>query len=90
MVAKVTAREVVHHQIQVVFILECVLHIDEVLITQLRKDSSLIHDRTNRAFVDYSGLGHLLHCELSFRVPDLPNFAETALTDAANQLEVSS
>jgi hypothetical protein len=84
MISQVTSREVVHDQVNILSVLECVIHVHDERVIQLCEDLPFIHDTLKTALSQYSGLGHLLHsilllCLFAFY---LPNLAKTSLADA--------
>ena len=92
MVPEVTTREQVHHQVEVLPVLEGVVHVDEEgVVLELGQDAPLAHHRLHAPLRQDAGLAHLLHGEhvgvLGSFVLDLPHFAEAALSDALFVLE---
>lgn len=83
-VPKVSAREVVHYQVQVLTVLKRKLHVYNVHILKLCKNLSLINHGLDRAFGNNSGLGHLFHgIGLGFALSvDFPDFSKAAFADA--------
>ena len=89
-ITEVTPREHVHHQIQVVSILEGVVHVDDEWVVELCEDLPLVHHRFNAPLCDDAGLGHFLHriCLLGLLTLDLPDLPEAALPDAVLVVEI--
>ena len=89
-ITEVTPREHVHHQIQVVSILEGVVHVDDEWVVELCEDLPLVHHRFDAPFRDDAGLGHFLHriCLLGLLTLDLPDLSEAALPDAVLVVEI--
>lgn len=89
MVAQVAAVEQVHDQVQVVAVLEGVVHVDQERTVQLREDLALVHDRLDAALGEDARLAHFLHgvVGLELLALDLPHLAEAALADAVQVLE---
>ena len=84
MVAEVAARQQVHHQVQVLAVLEGVVHVHQKRTVQESQDLAFVHHGLHAPLRQDSGLVHLLHCvDLPvLLVLNLPDFAETSLADA--------
>ena len=83
-VTEITARQIVHNQIEVLSVLERIVHVDDEQILKLGEDLPLVNDRLDTALGDDPRLGHLLHSVvlLGFLTLDSPYLAETSFTDA--------
>ena len=84
MIPEVTTWEVVHDKVEVLTVLEGVVHVDNEGVLELCQDLSLIDHRLHTTLCDDSCLAHLLHGEvllglLAFYSPYL---AKAALTNA--------
>ena len=89
MVAQVSSAQKIHHQVQVLSVLESILHVhyktvsvtNNLLVLQLCQNFSFIENRIDAAFVQNAGLGHFLHGEeLSvFLALNLPDFSKATL-----------
>ena len=84
MIAQIAASEIVHHQIQVLAVLECKVHVDQKGALELRKDLPLVDDGFDRALGDDAGLTHFLQGKHLVRLAPLhlPHLAEAALSNA--------
>ncbi len=84
MVTEISTCQQVHDQVQVLAILERVVHIDDERVLELRQDLSLVHHRLNAALVKDAGFGHLFHgiYSLYFLAFNLPYLSESAFADA--------
>ena len=84
MVTEITARQIVHDQIEVLSVLERVVHVDDEHILKLREDLPLVDNRFDTALGDDPRLGHLLHgvVLLGFLTLDSPHLTEASLPDA--------
>lgn len=92
MVAEVAAREQVHDEVQVLPVLEGVVHIDqERMMLELGEDAPLAHDRLDAPLRQDPCLAHLLHGKhlnmLQALVLYLPHLAKAAFADAFLVLE---
>lgn len=90
-VAQITTRKVIHYQVEVFTVLECVVHIDDEEVVQLFKNLAFVDHGLNAALGNYASFGHFFHCVvlllfLSLNSPDLP---KSALTNAEVVDEVS-
>lgn len=83
-VPQVAAREVVHHQVEVLTILECIVHVDNEQVLELGKDLSLVDDWLDGPLGNNARLGHLLHgvVLLRFLALHAPHLSEATLADA--------
>ena len=90
-VAEIPSGQVVHHQIQILTILECVVHVDNVRIMELGEDLALVHDGLETSLGEYACFGHLLHSVLLLGLLplDLPHLPKTSLPDAVLVREVA-
>ena len=84
MIPQVTPREVVHDQVKVLSILECVIHVDDKRVIELCEYLSLIHNTFETAFRQDARFGHFLHgiLLLVLFALDFPDLAEAAFPDA--------
>ncbi len=82
-ISEVATGQHVHHQIQVVSILERVVHVDDEGVVQLCEDLPLVHNRFDAPLSDDACFGHFLHriCLLCLLTLDLPDFSEATLPD---------
>lgn len=89
-ITKVASREHVHHQIQIVSILERVVHVDDERVVELCEDLPLVHHRFDAPLRDDACLGHFLHRIRLLRLLtlDLPDLAEATLPDAVLVVEI--
>jgi len=83
-VAQVSSTEVVHDQVNIVSVLEGVVHIDKEDVVQLRQMLPFAHDTLHRPFSDNPRFTHLFHGKLllGLLLLDLPDLAEAAFADA--------
>lgn len=83
-VAQVSARQVVHDEVEVLAVLERVVHVHDERVFQLRQDLPLVYHRLDTALGDDTCLAHLFHGEVLFGLfaLDSPDLAEAALADA--------
>ena len=83
-VAEVAATEVVHDQVEVLAVLERIVHVHDEGVLELRKDLSLVDHRLDAPLRDDPRLAHLFHREelLGFLAFDEPHFAEASFADA--------
>lgn len=90
MVAQVPSIQQVHHQIEVLSVLEGVVHVDDLRVIEAAEDLLLVHDRLDAALCDNASLGHLLHrvMLLSLLALDSPHLAEASLSDAIEVGEI--
>lgn len=74
----------VHHQVEVLSVLESCLHVDDEGKTYLRKYFPFVEDRVNASFVENSGFGHFLHSEklLVFFALYLPNLSKSSFSNS--------
>lgn len=89
-VPQVAASEVVHHQVQVVFVLKGVVHVDNEGAVQDREDTAFVHDRLDGPLENDPSLGHFFQSEqlLGLFALHFPDFAEAPLADAFEPREV--
>ena len=90
-VSKVSSRQVVHADVQVVFVLECEVHVDYELMFKFCKDRSLVNDRVDASFGKNAGLCHFFHGidAIVLLHGYLPNFPEATLSDAVRKDELA-
>jgi hypothetical protein len=90
MVPEVSSIQQIHHQIQVLSVLESIVHIDQEGVVELGEYLSLVHNRLDTALGDDPGFRHLLHSVLllGLLAVDLPDLPEAALSDAVLVVEV--
>ena len=83
MVAEIAARQVVHDQVEVLSVLEGVIHVHYKRVLQLCQNLSLVDYRLDTALCYDSSLAHFFHGEvlLSFFSFDSPYFAKATLAD---------
>ena len=91
-VTEVAAGEQVHDEVEVLPVLEGVVHVDEEgVVLQLGQDAPLAHHGLHASLGQDPSLAHLLHGEhlwvLGPLVLDLPNLTEAALSNALLVLE---
>lgn len=91
MVSQIASREQIHYQIQVLSVLESVVHVDNEGVVELGENLPLIHDRLDTSFSYNTRLVHLFHgigllCFLSL---NFPNFAKSSFTNTVKVVEVS-
>lgn len=89
-IAEVTPRHQVNHQVQVFLIFESVLHVDQERVVQLYQKLLLIEDRVHRSLHDDACFRHFLHgVELAlFAMFYLPHFAEAAPSYHITEVEM--
>lgn len=89
-ITEIATRQHVHHQIQVVPILEGIVHVDNEWVVELCKDLPLVHHRFDAPLSDDACLRHFLHriCLLGLLTLDLPDLPEAALPDAVLVVEI--
>jgi hypothetical protein len=61
MVSQITSLHQVDHQVNVVSILESVVHIDQERMVELRQKFLLIHNRVDTPLTNDTGFSHLFH-----------------------------
>ena len=88
-VAEISAVEVIHHEIEVLLILEGVGDVDKEGVHQFAEEFLLVHHGSHRLLVYYLHFAHLFHREhllvlLSLHLPHLP---EPSLTDWVQHVE---
>lgn len=90
MVAQITPGEHVHHKIEVLPILESIVHVDDEGVVELCENLPLVHYRLDTTLGDYTRFRHLFHGVglLSLLTLDLPHLAKTTLADAKLVVEV--
>jgi hypothetical protein len=90
-VPQISSIEQVHHQVQILSILEGIVHVHDEGVVQLRQNLPFIHDRLYTSLRYNSGFGHLLHgvLLLGLLAFNLPNLAEATLADAVQVCEVA-
>ena len=83
-VPQVSPWEVIHNQVQIFAVLECILHINDVNVLKLCKDLSFIDDGLDWPFGDDACFWHFFHRKwLSlFLALNLPDFTEAAFANA--------
>ena len=83
-VAQITTGEVVHDEVEIVAVLERIVHVHEERVLQLRQDLTLVDDGLDAALGDDASLAHFLHCEelLGFLALHTPHFSEAAFANA--------
>lgn len=88
-VTEVPAREQVHHQVQVVPILERVRHVDDEGMSEVGKDAPFVDNGTLATFGNDPRLRHLLQSVklLAVLLLHLPHLAEPAPSDHVVELE---
>lgn len=62
-VSQVSAGEKIHNQVEVVSILEAIVHVDEERVFELRQQVPFVHDGIDAALGYYLCLGHFFHGE---------------------------
>lgn len=90
MVTKITTRQKVHHQVQIISVLKGIVHVNDEGVVELGEDLAFIHNRLDTAFCEYACLGHLLHRVKLFALflLNLPHFSKTTFTNAVLVREV--
>lgn len=91
-VPEVASRQQVHDQVEILSVLEGIVHVDEEwMVFQLGENPALTHDGLDASLGQNSRLAHLFHREhvrvLRPLVLHLPDFAEAALAYALLVLE---
>lgn len=89
-VSQVSAVDVVHDEVEILSVLEGVVHVDEEWVADPGEQVAFVHDRVDGLLHDDLGLVHLLHREdlLALLGLHLPHLAEAALADGVDGLEV--
>ena len=89
-ITEIASRQHVHHKVQVVSILKCVVHVHDEWVVKLGEDLSLVHHRFDAPLRDDACLGHFLHrvCLLGLLSLDLPDLPKAALPDRIVILEI--
>ena len=89
-ITEVASGQHVHYQIQVVSILERVVHIDDEGVVQLCEDLPLVHHRFDAPLRDDACFRHFLHriCLLRLLTLYLPDLPEAALSDTVLVVEI--
>lgn len=90
-IPQVSTVENVHHQVQVLSVLESIVHVYYEGVVQLRENLAFIDNGLNASLSYDSCFRHLLHRVLLLGLLsfDFPDFAETALTDTIQVDEVA-
>lgn len=90
MVAEVSTIEDVHYKVQVLSILEGIVHVDNERVMELGKDLSFVHYWLYAALRYDPRLRHLLHCILllCFLSVNLPHLSETSFANAILIVEI--
>ena len=83
-VTEVATRQIVHHKVQVLSVLERIIHVNDEDILKLGEDLALVDDGLDTALRDDSSLWHLLHgvVLLCFLALNSPHLTEASLPDA--------
>jgi len=89
-ITEIASRQHVHHKVQVVSILKCVVHVHDEWVVKLGEDLSLVHHRFDAPLRDDACLGHFLHrvCLLGLLSLDLPDLPEATLPDTVLVIEI--
>lgn len=89
MVPEIASVEEVHYEVEVLPVLERIVHVHQEYAIKLRQYLPFIHDRFDTPLGQNPGLVHLLHSEvlLALLLDDLPDLAEPSLADADPVLE---
>lgn len=89
-VPEVASSQEVHDQVEILPVLEGVIHIDDEDVVELRKNFPFVHDGVDAFLADDSSFAHLFHGieQLSLLALHLPNLSKAALTYAVVVLEV--
>ena len=84
MVSEISTGQIVHDQVQILSILERIVHIDKKRIVQPGQDVSLIHDRFDATFGYDTCFAHLFQSEEHslFFAFNAPYSAKTAFSNA--------
>ena len=91
MVAQVSARQVVHHKVEVLSVLKRVIHVNNEEILELCENLAFIDYGLDAALRDDPSLRHLFHSIVLLRFLPLhpPHLAEASLSNAEMIDEVS-
>ena len=91
MVAQVSARQVVHHEVEVLSVLKRVIHVNNEEILELCENLAFVDHGLDAALRDDPGLWHLFHSVVLLRLLPLnpPHLAEASLSNAEMVDEVS-
>ena len=83
MVAEVASTQVVHDQVQVLAVLERVVHVDDEDVVQLNQNLPLVDYAAHASLGHDPRLAHLFHSVhlLPFLTEHAPDFAEATLSD---------
>jgi hypothetical protein len=89
-IPEVPTVEEVHHEVEVLSVLERIVHVDYERVVQLSENLALVHDRLDRPLCNDSRFRHFLHSVRLLRLLTLhlPNLAEAALPYAVEVVEV--
>ena len=89
-VPQVPPREQVHHQVEVLPVLERVVHVDQKRVVELGEDLPLVNDTFDASFGDNTSFTHFFHgvALLAFLPLDLPHLPKAPLAHAVQVLEV--
>ena len=83
-IAQVTSVEHIHYQVQILSVLEGVVHINNEWVVQLSQDLPLVHYWLNGTLCYYTSLRHFFHRILLLGLLSLyfPYFAKSTFTNA--------
>ena len=90
MVSQVTSSHQVNDKVQVLPIVECIVHVDEERVVELAQELFFIDYRVNTPLGDDSCLKHLLHCKelLCFLLLYFPDLAKASTAYHVQKREV--
>ena len=91
MIAQVSSKEQVHNQIQIHFVLKCIVHIDYEITVDHREQLEFVHYARNAFFGNNSRFCHLFHgilFALFFLGFNAPNFTKASSTNGVDLAEV--
>lgn len=89
-ISQVSSIQNIHHEVQVLSVLESIVHIDYEGIVQLSENLSLVHDWLDASLCNNPCLRHLLHSVLLFSLLSLylPDLSKASLSNAVVVVEV--
>jgi hypothetical protein len=82
MVTEISSTEQIHDEIQVLSVLESIVHIHQERTVKLCKDRTFVQDRFHRSFSEYASFTHFLHCEcpLKLLIIHLPHLSKASFS----------
>jgi hypothetical protein len=60
-ITQIAARQIVHHKVEVLSVLESIVHVDYEDVVQLDQNLAFVDHRAHASFCDNPSLAHLFH-----------------------------